>query len=217
MLKTNITGTNQKNVAEVIDEGSLKVTLSPTLGVEKKITSVPFSRFLTVNNDGVTSDLTVSGTPANPTEAFVSGQSLGDFYVTAANILIADDGAVALNRFGSSPALINGVDFFYNFPSADVILGTARTNFDVIRFSTLTKPTGGKSDAFQLANANAGNEDAYNPILDLARNSPNGLGARLRQNSNDKLGIRIKDDLSGVSTFNILLIGFIRIIDEQGQ
>lgn len=218
MLKTTIQSGSSNNTAVVTSAGALKTTLSPTLGVEDRITAVPFTQFLSVGGEGIITSLrTVNATLANPIEAFVTGNQLGDFYITSLNILIADSNIVKLNRFGNDAPLPNGLQFFYSIPEGEVILGAASTNFDIIRLGSLTKATGGKADAFQLSNADPSNNDGYNPIIDLSNTSPNGNGVRLRKNTRDKLGIRIRDDLTGVNTFNILAIGFLRLINENGE
>ena len=84
-----------------------------------------------------------------------------------------------------------------------------KSNFDMIRVGTLTQGTGGKTDAYQLSNTNSANEDGYNPVLDFTGVSPHGI--RLRKDTLDKVGITISDDLTGVSTFNVIINGYIRI------
>lgn len=205
------------STAKVTTDGALTVTISPTLGVEERITAVPFTQFLTVNGDGVTTALNVNGSVTTPIPAFVTGIGLGDFYITTANVLIADSGSVQLNRFGADSALTNGVDLFYQITGADTILANVKTNFDFIRLGNHAGATGGKTDAYQLANTNPSNEDGYNPVLDLAKLSPYEIGIRIRQNSIDKFGVIIRDNLTGVSTFNIQLAGYVRVINEQGE
>ena len=59
-----------------------------------------------------------------------------------------------------------------------------------------------------MMNSLSDNEDGYNPVMDFTRISP--LGVRLRADTKDKLGVSIRDDLTSVNTFNILITGFIR-------
>lgn len=194
--------------AEVHDDGLLVSVLQyPPLDVPNKI--IPFFGSLTVNGDGVTTSLSVDGS-VTPADAFVGPPVTGDLYITTANVLIADSGAISLNRFGSLAALTNGVNFFVETENEriDVSIGL-KTNFDFIRVGTLTVGTGGKTDAYQLASTDADNDDGYNPVLDFTNVSP--LGIRLRKDTEDKLGVCINDDLTTVNTFNILINGFIRI------
>lgn len=202
--------------AKVTSDGALTITISPTLGVEERITSTPFTQFATINGDGVTSALNVDGS-VTPVSAFVTGNQDGDFYITSANILISDNAALQLNKFGANPALINGIDAFYETAGANIKLATVRTNFDFVRLGVLTASIGGKTDAFQIANADIDNNDSYNPIIDISRLSPYGIGIRIRKNSIDKFGVVIKDNLTALSSFNILFTGYLRLINEEGE
>ncbi len=207
-LKVKIIGEGP-DFAKVEDEGVLTSLLPyPPLNVDNKI--IPFVGNLTVNGDGSTSDLTVDGS-VNSIDAFIGPPTSGDLYITSANVLIADSGVIKLNSFGSaSGGLTNGFDFFIeNANQRFLFTGKLKTNFDFIRVGTLTQGLGGKNDAYQMSNATPLNEDAYNPIIDFTRVSP--LGVRLRKDTLDKLGIIINDDITSVSTFNILINGYIRI------
>ncbi len=207
-LKVRIQGLGAE-VAKVEDEGVLTSVLPyPPLNVPNNI--IPFVGNLTVNGDGTTSDLTVDGS-VNSVDAFVGPPITGDLYITSANILIADSGVIALNRFGNiNGGLANGMDFFIeNANQRFLFSGKLKTNFDFIRVGTLTQGLGGKNDAYQMSNATPLNEDAYNPVIDFTRVSP--LGVRLRKDTLDKLGVIINDDITSISTFNILINGYIRI------
>lgn len=195
--------------AEIHDQGLLISSLPfPPIDVENKI--VPFIGALTINGDRITTSLSVDGS-VTPVDAFIGPPVFGDLYLTTANILIADSGAIALNKFGSiNGGLTNGINFFVETENERLDISIAlKTNFDFIRIGTLTVGTGGKTDAFQLSNTDNDNDDGYNPILDFTKVSP--VGIRLRADTLDKLGICINDDITGVATFNVIINGFIRI------
>jgi len=208
MLKVQIIGEGPE-IARVLDQGALVSVLPyPPLDVPNKI--IPFAGNLTVNGDNITSDLRVDGSVI-PVDVFVGPPITGDLYLTTANILISDSGVVALNRFGGiTGGLAKGIDIFVETENARFSVAQGlKTNFDMIRVSTLTPGTGSKNDAYLLANTNSGNEDGYNPILDFTDLSP--LGIRLRKSSLDKLGFTINDDLRPLGTFNVIITGYIRI------
>ena len=208
MLKVRIQGQGS-DTAQLEDGGVLTSILPyPPLNVENKV--IPFVGNLTLNGDGVTSSLSVDGSTIN-VDAFIGPPVFGDLYLTSANILIGDSGVLKLNTFGSiAGGLTNGVDFFIENANQRVVFASAlKTNFDFIRVGTLTQGLGGKNDAYQMSNATPANEDAYNPIIDFTLISPGGV--RLRKDTLDKLGIIIKDDITSVSLFNILINGYIRI------
>jgi hypothetical protein len=214
MLKTILQDGRAGNTATVSKEGAVKTTLSPTLGIEDDITATPFIRFLTINNDGATNNLNVDGSVIS-IDAYVEGNNFGDFYITTANIVIADDSPLNLNGFGGLPELTNGVQFFYQTASDSIpVAFSLTTNYDMIRLGTLTHPIGGKTDAYQISKVDSAGNDGYNPIWDLARYSPFGLGLRLRKNTKDRIGITIRDDLTGLSSFNMVVSGFLRVIRD---
>ncbi len=196
--------------AELQDDALIVAsTPYPPLKVDNKV--IPFIGSLTVDGDGVTTSLSVDGS-VTPVDAFVGPPVTGDLYLTTANVLIADSGVIALNRFGGiSGGLTNGINFFVELQNErqDISVGL-KTNFDFIRVGTLTQGTGGKTDAYQLSNTDPANDDGYNPVIDLSRITPQGI--RLEAKSLDKLGVCINDDLTGVATFNIFITGFVRLL-----
>lgn len=212
MFKSQLTGSTNPVVAEVCNDGGLYNTSLPHPPIDYKTRIRPFVGNLTVNGDGVTSSLSVNGSSTSVT-AFVSPPSDGDLYITTANVLIADNAAISLNRFGGIVGgLINGIDFFVEQQNERFIFALGvKTNFDMIRIATLTKAIGTKTDAYQLSNTDTNNNDGYNPILDFTRVSP--LGIRLVADTSDKLGIVINDNLTSIETFTIVTTGFVRLKD----
>jgi len=207
MLPIRIKGDGPEHVG--VQDQALLVSVMPYPPLDVPNNTIPFINVLTVNGDLLTRNLNVDGS-VNPIDAFIGPPVIGDLYITTANILIADNAAIALNKFGGITALTNGINFFVENANERIeISSELKTNFDMIRISTLTAGTGGKNDAFQLSNTDPSNNDGYNPILDFTRVSP--LGIRLRKDTKDKLGITIRDDLTSVATFDIVINGFIRI------
>ncbi len=179
----------------------------PPLNVPNR--SLPFVKRMSVNGDGVTTSLSVDGS-ASPVEAFVLAPAEGDLYIRLSSVIIADAGAISLNSFGS---IIGGLSVGCTVftESAGVVTNqdlSLKTNFDFIRIGTKTAGTGGKIDAYQLAKTDPSNDDGYHILLDATEVSM--FGIRLLKGTQDKFGIRINDDLSGVATFDIIVKGFIR-------
>lgn len=221
MQKTTIGSTADNRTVRVTPEGALVTTFTSALPIDKETIIIPFSTFLTIDGipvgEGGISDLTVNGS-INSVDAFVTGQSEGDLYVTSANIVIADSPTVSLNTFGGITALTNGLKIFYDISTGRrEIASTVTTNFDLIRLGSLTTGLGSKNDAYQANALNAAGDDGYNPVLDLSLLSPLGIGIRIRKNSIDKLGFTIQDNLGAVNTFNILVTGYIRLINDLGE
>lgn len=202
----------------VTPQGDLVTVLSPNPPLGSEILTIPFIDFLTIDGiEGGTSDLDVDGSTTS-IEASILARTNGDVYLTTLSALISDN-TIALNRFGGiAGGLINGLEFFYESPlgrfSSPLDI---RTNYDFIRLATLTSPIGSKTDAYQVSNAGVDSEDAYTPIIDLTRYNAQNYGIRLRKGTKDKIGFQIRDDLTPLSVFNILAIGYTRIIDEDRQ
>lgn len=207
MLKVQIEGDNT-GFAHTEDQ-ALHVISTPYPALNTPQKEIPFIGLMTVGGDGVTEQLGNIDGSITPVDAFIGPPLEGDLYITTANVLIADSGAVALNKFGSGSALTNGIDFFVELSDQrrNISIGL-KTNFDFIRISTLTQGIGGKNDAYQLASTDAANDDGYNPIIDFTTVSSQGI--RMIKGSNDKLGICINDAL-GIATFNIIVVGKVRI------
>lgn len=208
MLETRIVG-DLGDRADVQERSILVSPLPyPPIDVPNKV--IPFIGNMTINGDTVTTDLNVDGS-TTPIDAFIGPPVSGDLYLTTVNILIADGGTVSLNRFGGiNNGLTTGVKFFVQTENEKIdISPNLKTNFDLIRIGTLTQGTGGKTDAYLLANANTSNNDGYNIVIDLKRISSGGI--RMRKDTLDQLGMTINDDLTSVATFDILVSGFIRI------
>ncbi len=207
MLKVSVTSEGPEK-ALIRDEALLVTAVPyPPTDIENKL--LPFVGALTVSGDGTTSDLRIDGS-VTPLDAFIGPPNTGDLYLTTGNILLSGGGVVSLNRFGNLNALTTGIDVFVETGNLRFPVATGlQTNFDMIRIATKTQGTGGKNDAYLLANTNTANEDGYNPILDFTTISP--LGLRLRKDTLDKLGVTINDDLTGLGTFNIVITGYIRI------
>lgn len=209
-MKSEIHSKKKGIYADITDDHGLLISAFgyPAFNQPQKIR--PFSAFLTVNGDGATKDLRVSGSTASPVDCYYEAKADADTYITTANVLIADQGAT-LDKFGAIAALTNGIDLFYGAGANESFFATQlKTNLDFIRVGTLTPGFGNGTTSFKLNNAIGTNIDAYNPILDLTRASP-PFGIKLDANSNQRLGVRIKDDLSsGLDGFNIIIVGFER-------
>lgn len=53
--------------------------------------------------------------------------------------------------------------------------------------------------------------DAYITNVDLTKLSPLNFGIRIRKDTQDKFGIRINDDLTGMVSFDVICSGYIQL------
>lgn len=195
-----------------------KVTVGPIpngsdLPIDIEDVIVPYTQFLTINGDGVTTDLTVDGS-TTPVEAYVPARNDGNFYITVLSVFIADSNATSLNRFGAiDNGLTNGIEFYFESTLGNFTLGNAKTNLDILRLSWITPGTGSNNTAFEINDINTDNDNGYLFSIDLSKMSPIGQGIRLRKDSADRLGLRINDDISSLNAFSIQAIGYIELLD----
>lgn len=211
-LFSRILGISKNEVADVQNK-SLLVALSGIPADTGDVASFPFVKPLSVNNDGVTFDFETLDGSTNPIDAFTQSESQFDIYITTVNIIIEGESSAALDRFGS---LIGGLPegiltFFENdgvrIPISEIPL---RTNIDFLRVGTQSPEFGVDDSAWRIQLSGLGNANkAYNPVWDMIRLS-SGYGMRLVAGEDQKMGITIQDDLTGVEIqkFNISISGF---------
>jgi len=200
------------NTTKVIDRG-LVVTRNPVLApAPTEFTQVPFVRNIAVDGTG-SIDLRQNGS-VTPIDAFIEARSDGDLYIEIANLFIEGAGNIDLNQFGDLAALTGGIETFVEsqgvrFPITQVPI---QTNLDMIRIGTLTQGLGEDATAFRGKQSLGGGNTFYNPIWDLTKLSSGNEGIVLAANTKQRLGITINDDLTSLIAFNIVMIGYVRLI-----
>ncbi len=206
------------NEAASVVDGGLVVSQVPAPSSSQDILTLPYVSFLTVDGDGITEDLRVAGTLADPIDAYISAESGADIYINTISILITDSdvgGGIALNEFGGiSGGLVNGmVPFFQN--KGEKLAFADRplfTNFDFVRIGTLSPHLGEDDMSYRIRAAKNALDYSYLAIWDVTRLSPYGLGLRLSANTKQRLGIEIRDDITSLSGFEILATGYRRFV-----
>lgn len=203
----------KKNTPSIIDRG-LVVTNNPTPPPSQtEFLQIPFVRALAIDGGDIT-DLTVDGS-INSIDAFVKARSDGDLYIKVVNIIIEGAGNIALEDFGNiTGGLTNGIDTFIQ--NEDVKFAITQvpifTNLDAIRIGTLNPAIGTDASAFRIKQTQGGGDTLYNPVWDLTKLSAGVEGVVLSANTNQKLGITINDDLTGLTSFTIIVLGYLRIV-----
>jgi hypothetical protein len=161
------------------------------------------------------SDMLVDGTAAGNQDFWIPAHSTCDRYICVVSFIIADAGS-ALNLFGGGAALTNGVRFFYNSTEEDVDIHPAiKINLDLVRMSG--QPAFGDGASAFLAGALGGAppQSGYLPRINLAETFGLRWGVRLRAGSDQKIVLRIQDDLTGGNpdVFNAIAYGMDRLPD----
>jgi hypothetical protein len=150
----------------------------------------------------------VNGSSAS-VDFYVAAQQDYDVYIKSISVLIGDGGTPALNKFGSLAALTNGVEWVLATQElGDYELHEGlKTNLSFIRIGVDTGAIGTGSDAYLADVSGGGTEKSYLPTIDLNDSFGLAYGIRLRRGTVDKLVFRVRDDLTGLTTFNAIAYG----------
>lgn len=211
----------------IVDEGGfLRVVIS---GLPLNTTGnkqIIYRRFLTLNNDGTTTEMTVDGS-TTPQRFTINAEQDKDIFITSLSFQILGTGITLGEDFaGSGASLTNGCRLFYkDNVNGEVNIGTQlQNNFDFIRlcqgnpaFNNGDNSTGtGPFIAPSITSAGSGKggsiADGIIPVLDVKSVFGLAFGIRLNANTKDELVLEVNDDLStglGVgASFNIIAYGF---------
>ena len=152
-------------------------------------------------------DMQVDGSTTN-VDFFISASDVNDRYITTVSFEIADVGA-KLNEFGAIAALTNGCVFEYHRSGEVVVIHEAlKTNWDFVRLS-LGTPAFGRTTASFIASNVSGNSEGVIPVVDFARLMP-PYGIKLDRGTLQRLTLRVRDNTTGVDSFNAIAYGFER-------
>jgi hypothetical protein len=132
-----------------------------------------------------------------------------DIYLRSLSVLIGDGGSPALNKFGNLSALTNGVEIVYSTArDGEIIIHEGiKTNLEFIRIGVDTPAIGTGTDAFLADVSGGGTEKSYIPTIDIQETFGLPFGLKLRQGTSDFISFRVRDDLSTITTFNIIGYG----------
>lgn len=210
-IRTNIEdGSGNGYLAKVSPEGFLFTQEAPYPPASEETKITVYREFLTLNNDGTTTDMRVDGS-TTPQQFFISAEPDFDIYITTVSFLIADAGA-SLNEFGGISALANGCRFFYEDNNGEINVGTSLvSNFEFVRLCQGNPSFGGGASAF-LANNVVGPSEAFIPVFDF-RNFGFKWGLKLAAGSQNRLVLEVNDNVTAIDAFNAVSYGFRRVLD----
>ena len=211
----NIVGPNQQRAA-VLD-GALIVSDLPVPAAINEILALPYSRFLTIDGDGVSDQLNVTGSLNAPVLAYVEAEAGADIYIKEMKMIISDTlggSGLILSDFGAiSGGVINGfVPFFENKGQRlQVNDRPLFTNLDFVRIGE-SPALGADETAFRIKGAKTGSDYAYMVTWDMTTLAAGNNGVRLIAGSKQRFGIEIRDDISSLGGFEMLVLGFKRFV-----
>jgi hypothetical protein len=200
-------GKGKGNTLRINGEGEASVVVHPHPPRGEVEDALPFRQYFT--DDGTSSgdnDMRVNGSTTN-VEFSIKADQEKDLYIKTISIEIADASAT-LNKFGNLTALTNGVEFKWSsLQEGDVIIDESlQTNWDFIRLAGGNPAFGDAAGAFRANNVSSTSE-GYIPVLDLSAIFGLQYGVRLRAGSTEELVFTVKDDVTGVDSFNIVGYG----------
>lgn len=206
MIDVQLTdGRGRSNRAKVNGEGELSVVVHPHPPRDEEISALPFRNYFELSGSN---DMTVNGS-VNSQDFVINAAQDFDIYIKSISVVIGDGGTPALNKFGALSALTNGVEWVYfTQEQGEYQLHEGiKTNLEFIRLAVDTAAIGTGTDAFLADVSGGGTEKSYLPNIDIAETYGMPYGLRLTKGSTDKLIFRVKDDLTGLTTFNAISYG----------
>lgn len=209
-IKTKIVdGRGTGNSARVSDQGFLYTQSAPYPPAGEDTIMTVYREFLTLNNNGTTTDMRVNGTVTKQ-YFWINAEPGYDIYITSLSFLIADANA-SLSQFGAVTTLTNGCRLFYENPDGVINIGTQlRSNFDIVRLCLGMPAFGSGVEAFRGTNV-VGASEAFIPVLDF-RSFGFQWGIRLLNDTKNRLVFEINDNVTSLDALNIVAYGFRRKI-----
>lgn len=154
--------------------------------------------------DSGTTNMNVNGA-VTPQVFYISAHADYDIHIMNIAILIADT-AVVHNNFGNVGALANGWDLLVTEAGDDTyIIEGAQTGGQVIAYSGFARPYGNTATAWELTNW-TGTEDAQTISIPISEYIPDGI--RIGRGTLDRIESIVRDDLQGLTLFNVRIFGF---------
>ena len=199
-------GEGRGHYAKVTPENVLEVINHGHPPKSETLFAIPFRSYFKNSSDSL--DMAVDGSVTQD-NFNVSAVTNRDVYLRSISVLIGDGGTPALNKFGNLSALTNGIEIVYVTQDNGefIIHDGIKTNLEFIRLGVDTAGIGTGTDAFLADVSGGGTEKSYLPTIDLQETFGLPFGLKLRQGTTDYLRFTVRDDLSTLTTFNIIAYG----------
>ena len=208
-----VDGTGSGNRAKVNDGGYIFTQNSNLPPVDDNNSQSILRQFLTLNNDGITTDMIVDGS-ITPQLFTINAIPEKDIYITSLSILVQGNALTLGNDFAGSdvagnPLPTNGMRIYYEDENGEINVGTdLTTNFSFIRLSQGNVAFGDDTTAFIKTDG----VPTIFPTLNFNKVFGFTSGLRLLRGTNNKLVLEVNDDLPNIvntnGAFNIIVNGF---------
>jgi hypothetical protein len=163
----------------------------------------------------------VDGTASGNQDFWIPAHPTRNIFIKSVSWIIADGGSSLAEFAGTGAVLANGIRFFWTRTTEEIDIHPAIVkNLDLVRMGG--QPAfGDQTNAFLaggLSNIGAP-VSGYMPVIDMERLFGMQWGLRLRAGTNQKIIIRIQDDLSaaGIEELGAIGYGICRIADPKPE
>jgi len=207
-VKSQIVSGDNKNTWKINGEGEASVVVHPHPPIGEDVSALPYRSYFQSTAVFPFKDMAQDGS-VTAIDFTVKANSDYDIYVKYISVEIGDNGSPALNKFGALAALTNGIGWYWFTQSEGEyeLHEGIKTNKEFVRIGTDTGAIGSGVDAYLADVSGGATEKSYLPSIDIAESYGLPWGLRLRKGTTDKIIFRVQDDLSTLTTFNIVAYG----------
>ena len=198
-----------KKVQRVTSIGSSWTSLIPSPPADVPMTMRIYRQYLTddgLAKDGTNQDMTVDGS-STAVDFYVKADTDNDIYIKSLSFVLTEP-SMGLNEWANTNnSLTNGCRLFYEDINGEVDIADAiKTNWELIRLCFGQPAFGSGSTVFRASNV-LGTDEGYLPFLDVETVFGSPWALRLKAGTNQKLTMRIRDDITSTDSFDCIVSG----------
>ena len=201
--------TGEERSLKIGEEGDALVTVSPHPPINEVITSIPFRSYFIREGISTSINMAINGS-VTPVNYLIEASEEYDIFIKYIHAEIGDGGSPNLNKFGDLTALTNGVGWYWFTQEEgeyELHEGIKTNKEFTIRIGNDSAGFGDGINAFLADVSGGASEKSYFPRIDIAESYGMPWGLRLRKGTTDRIIFRVSDDLSALTTFNIVAQG----------
>ena len=193
-----------KNLSPSVNKDGLLFEIDSTFPpVGEEVQNIIYVQPLTLNNDGITTDMKVDGSTTIQ-EFYIESENDYDIIINSVSFFIgAETNVIDLFEFGAiNGTLPNGCQLVYESSKyGEIIIGdNLNSNFELLRMCNMNPEFGLTSnEAFEIVQTFSNNDRGYFFILKFSNygyESEYRGGLRLKKKEKERLVFKIRDDLN---------------------
>lgn len=206
----NVLDPRNRQGLSISAEGAAAVVEHPHPPRFEAISRYPFGQYMTdTGESGGSKDMNVDGS-VTAQDFYVESIAEEDIFIKSINFLVSDGGTVTLDKFGSLAALTNGLSIIYFTKDLGerTLISGINTNLLLNRIcGSGAQEIGSGTDSFRADTSGGGSSDTYLPVMNFEELFGFRFGIRLNRGTQDKIIIRVNDDLSALTAMDALILG----------